>query len=143
MQIRHLLNILEQAGDDTDKISRSAFLYMDPKDPKDQFGQCSTCYSWLPERRRCKFFSKDDEVLGSMSCGLYTHGTPTEKQPIIKSTTPEEAGLVNTAVRCENCSWFSDGECGLFKLLVDQLPDTFDLGSKVESKGCCNAFQAK
>lgn len=143
MNIRELIRIVEQEGNDSDRINRSAFLYMDPKEPEDQFAQCSTCYNWKPESRLCKYFSNNDEVLGSMSCGLYTHGVPTEKQPVIESTTPEEAGLINTSVRCENCSWFVDRECELFKLLMAQLPDTFDLDPAVNPRGCCNAFQSK
>lgn len=143
MNIRDLITLVEQEGNDPERINRSAFLYMAPKEPVDQFAQCGTCYNWKPESRHCKYFSPDDEVLGSMSCGLYAHGTPTEKQPVIEATTPEEAGAVNMAVRCENCSWFSDEECGLFKLLMARLPDTFDLDPAVDAKGCCNAFQPK
>ena len=142
MNINDLIQIAEQEGDDSGLINRSAFLYMDPKEPAEEFAQCGTCYNWKPESRRCKYFSDDDEVLGSMSCGLYAHGTPSERQPVIEATTPEEAGAVNTAVRCENCSWFGNGECGLFKLLMARLPDTFDLDPAVDAQGCCNAFQS-
>ena len=141
MNIQDIIQLNEQEDPDLDKITRSTFLYMDPQDPENEFAQCSTCYNWLPSKRRCKYFSKDDEVLGSMSCNLYAHGTPTDKQPIINATTPEEAGAVNEAVRCENCSWFSNKTCGFFKLLVNQLPDTFDIDPAVDSKGCCNAWQ--
>lgn len=141
MNILDLLQLSEQELDNSGKINRSTFLYMDPKDPEDEFAQCSTCYSWLPGKNRCKFFSKTDEVLGSMSCGLYTHGTPTDKQPIINAVTPEEAGLVSESVRCENCSWYVNKECDLFKLLNEKIPDAFDLDPVVNAKGCCNAWQ--
>lgn len=141
MNINDIITLKEQEDRETNKINRSAFLYMDPKDPVDDFAQCSTCYNWLPTKRLCKYFSKEDEILGSMSCGLYAHGIPTDKQPIIDAVTPEDAGLVSDSVRCENCSWFSNGECGLFKLLMARLPDEFDLDPAVDAKGCCNAWQ--
>lgn len=141
MNIKDLLELSEQETKQSNKITRSTFLYMDPKDPEDQFAQCNTCYNWLPSKNRCKLFSKTDKVLGSMSCGLYTHGTPTDKQPIIDSVTPEEAGLVKESVRCENCSWFKNNECDFFKFLMARMPDEFDLDPAVNAKGCCNAWQ--
>src|ERR1051325_9723924 len=55
--------------------------------------------------------------------------------------TPEQAGYVQGQVRCENCSWYDDGTCGLYQMLMEKMPDVFDLETSVEAQGCCNAWQ--
>jgi hypothetical protein len=111
---------------------------MAPKPPTNEFAQCSTCINFIAARKRCKLFSARDVVQPTATCGLYAHGKPTDDEPL-SSTTPKEAGYVDAAVRCENCSWF-DGECGLYKLLNKQ-GDTFALDPDVNAKGCCNGWQ--
>lgn len=124
------------------KIDRSAFIYMQPKEPVSSFAQCSTCAQFLPTKRRCAIFTGNDKVVKTASCALYVHGIPHDDQQIINSTNPQEAGYINASVRCENCEHF-DGRntCQLFAKLNNQLPDMFDLDTNVNSKGCCNAWQ--
>lgn len=127
---------------ESEKIDRSAFLYMAPKGDEKQFAQCGTCTLFLPTKQRCGIYHKDDRVVANASCGLYISGEPKDNQPITNVVTPEESGYYKGQVRCENCSWF-DGEstCELYVELNENLSDVFDLDIKVEPKGCCNAFQ--
>jgi hypothetical protein len=139
--MRALIDIITEAANLPEKIERNAFIYMAPKPPAEQFAQCETCLHFIPDHR-CGIFSEKDRVKANASCGLYLHGTPSDKT-CRSIVTPEEAGYVDGAVRCQNCSWFDDGECGLFKTLMEQLPEVFSLDTKVDEHGCCNAFQAK
>lgn len=142
MNIRDLIRIVEQAGDSR-KIDRSAFLYMDPKEPVDEFAQCGTCQHFMPGMLRCTLFGDNDKVVADASCALYTHGKPNDDQEITNAVTPKSAGYVLGQVRCENCTWFKNGKCDLFLLLVEKLPDAFDLDPAVDAKGCCNGWQSK
>jgi hypothetical protein len=81
------------------------------------------------------------KVNAAASCGLYVPGKPVSSgfaQPLV---TPKESGLVERKVRCENCTFAVDGAriCGLFSALNDSLPSMFDLDTKIEPQGCCNA----
>lgn len=124
------------------KITRDAFLYLDPRGPKARFAQCATCRDWVSGDRRCVIIGPRTMVSGTMSCGFYVHGKP---QPPGTTTTarvtPEEAGLVDREVRCENCVHFSSrvDECELFRLLNKEHGDIFDLDIAVDAHGCCNA----
>jgi len=141
--MRKLIDLLEAAGyKKGDKIGRWAFLYMEPKTPEDakEFAQCSTCKMFLPGKKRCGIFGPDDEVKALASCGLYLQGKSHDNQKIQNIVTPEAAGYVEGAARCENCSWYKDGTCGLFADLDKAMSDTFELGSNVSPKGCCNAW---
>jgi hypothetical protein len=121
------------------KVTRDAFLYLDPKAPKESFAQCSTCVLMMPGTTTCAIHGPDLDVKGA-SCGLYVHGTPTDDQPQQKLVTPEESGFVRREVRCENCRFFEEGDtCALFVKLNDALPEIFDLETKVADQGCCNA----
>lgn len=140
MDIREFIKIIEQAGEGS-KLNRTTFLYMDPKDPEDEFAQCSTCYHFLPDSKRCLLFGENDEVIANASCNLYVHGTPEDDRELLNSITPDAAGYLKGQVRCENCSWFNkDSTCGLYQEL-NKLKDIFDLDTKVDPKGCCNGFQ--
>lgn len=123
------------------KIKRDAFLYMDPKSPKDSFAQCGTCLMFTGTG--CTILGKT-KITKDMTCGLYVRGKPQlhlkgKEQSLV---TPKEAGLVDIQVRCENCR-YGGGDCGLFKTLNDKLPDMFDLDVKIDPKGCCNGFTKK
>ena len=67
----------------------------------------------MPGKKRCGIFGPDDVVKASASCGLYLQGKPHDDQPIQAIVSPEAAGYVEGKVRCENCSWYDDGICGL------------------------------
>jgi len=142
MDMRKLINLLEKSTYKRGgKIGRWAFLYMEPTPAKSEnFAQCSTCQLFMPGKQRCGIFGKDDVVKANGSCGLYLQGVPHDDQPIQDIVTPEASGYVEANVRCENCGWFENGSCGLFVMLDDKIPDTFDLGGKVDAKGCCNAW---
>lgn len=146
----------------TEKNTRDAFLYLEPKKKKlrKEFAQCSTCRMFVPDEYTegkidlCIIHGSDVKVGEGYSCGMYApwpKGTPEEKvmQNHAKelsgglpgSFTPEESGLVEREVRCENCEFHrpDEGECGLYALLNKKMPDYFDLDVKVEPHGCCNA----
>lgn len=123
------------------KIKRDAFLYMDPKPPKDSFAQCGTCLMFTGTG--CTILGST-KITKGMTCGLYVRGKPQynlkgKEQSLV---TPKEAGLIDHQVRCENCR-YGGGDCKLFEMLNDRLPDTFDLDTKIDPKGCCNAFTRK
>jgi len=140
MDMRSIISLVEKAYKKGDKIGRWAFLYLEPKTPMDDFAQCSTCELFLPGKERCGIFGPNDKVVANASCGLYIQGQPHDEQPIQDIVTPDEAGYVLGQVRCENCSWFENNGCNLFKMLDEKMPDVFDLGDKVKAKGCCNAW---
>lgn len=142
MDMREIINLLEKSTYDRGgKIGRWAFLYMEPRSSSTKdFAQCGTCQLFMPGKERCGIFGKDDVVKAEASCGLYLQGQPRDDQPVQAIVTPEEAGYVEAKVRCENCGWFKDGKCGLFAMLDESFPDTFDLKSKVSPTGCCNAW---
>ena len=140
MNMREFIKIVEEANSSS-KLDRSVLLYMDPKEPKDKFAQCSSCAHFMPESQRCTLFEKNDKVIANASCNLYAHGDPSDEQEILGSITPKAAGYVTGQVRCENCSWMnSNNTCGLFQEL-NKLKDIFDLDTKIDPKGCCNGFQ--
>lgn len=123
------------------KILRDAFLYMDPKPPSKEFGQCETCFMWVKDADLCTIHGKSVEIDGDDSCSLYVHGKPVlEKDSVIrKLVTAEESGLIGRDVRCENCKFFNKGDvCGLFDRLNKEMPDIYDLDVKVLPYGCCN-----
>jgi Pyruvate/2-oxoacid:ferredoxin oxidoreductase delta subunit len=136
------LSLMDRAigrRDASGKIKRDAFLYLPPQAPADQHAQCGTCYTFCGEERNRCAIQGDTRVTKEMSCGLYEHGEPHD-QEIRAVYTPEQVGLVDRQVRCENCV-ASDGEggCNLYKKLNAALPDMFDLDERIEAKGCCNA----
>ena len=123
------------------KTDRSSFLYMEANPPIKDFAQCSTCQHFMPKSKKCTLFSPKDNVVAEGACGLYAQGIASDDQVITSAVTPKVAGYIVGAVRCENCSWFDKGSCGLYETLMKKMPDVFDLNTKVSPKGCCNAFQ--
>jgi len=121
------------------KVTRDAFLYLDPKPPVTRFAQCGTCRLFTPDRSLCAVIGM--RVSPRASCGLYVHGTPTEDQPVARSVTAHEAGLVSRQVRCENCTFYrpANSRCHLFYELNQLHPAIFDLEVPVDAHGCCNA----
>lgn len=124
----------------TAKITRAAFLYLEPQDSlrPEVFAQCKSC-ALFERTGLCSAMGR--RVTASASCGMYMQGRRVHKP--ISTYTPEELGYVNTAVRCENCKWGGPGktECRLFTKLNAQNPEIFDLDAKISPKGCCNGFQ--
>ena len=124
------------------KLSRDAFLYLNPEPGVDDFAQCSSCQDWVREDNRCVIHGPRVRVPGSASCGFYICG---DVQPPGTQTealvTAEESGLVDRKVRCENCQWGgpSTYKCRFFAGLNERLPEIFDLDENIEPKGCCNA----
>jgi hypothetical protein len=144
------------------RVTRDAFLYFDPKSPEKQFAQCSTCRKYVPKKflgasapfDLCIEHGSKVEVGPGWSCGMYSvwpKGSPdavvmrnhaSELKPGLPgSVTPEESGLVDREVRCENCGFFQSAacKCGLYAALNLLLPRVFDLDSAVDEYGCCNA----
>lgn len=126
------------------KLKRDAFLYLDPRfQPKARFAQCSTCRDWVADRH-CVIHGPKITVRSTASCGFYVWGVPhpagTETRMRV---TPEESGLVDREVRCENCRHYDPkgSECEFYDKLNVELPDLFDLDVKVDKQGCCNAQQ--
>src|SRR5689334_9403073 len=107
-----LKQLITEAKFEMKKITRDAFLYLEPKEPKDQFAQCGTCRMFTG--KSCSILGKT-KVTKDMSCGLYVHGpiSPSLAGKEVASYTAKEAGLVNRAVRCENCRSFDNGVCML------------------------------
>lgn len=123
--------------------NRSAFVYMTPKEPKDQFAQCATCVSFISDKNRCVLFGEDDEVVAEASCTLYAHGEPPKGAKPQNSVSLEQAGYVVEQVRCENCKWFDSKEsiCDLYVTLNKKDPKNFQLDINVDAKGCCNGWE--
>ena len=141
--MRNIISLME-ARKGSNKITRSAFIYLEPKpDESEQFAQCGTCFMFMPGRKRCSIFGPDDVVVANASCGLYVHGEPYDEQLIRDAVTPEAAGYVKEQVRCENCVWYKSGKCGLFALLNSADSGAFDLEESVKAKACCNGWQAR
>lgn len=123
------------------RITRSAFLYMDPVGGCEPFAQCASCRFWRPMMRRCALFITDPDVEADATCGLYVAGRPSDYQMQNPTVWPKDAGFETRQVRCENCHWYQDREqrCHLFYSLNDHMPDVFDLDVRVHPHGCCNA----
>lgn len=120
------------------KITRAAFLYLSPKEPRNQFADCQTCRLYLRAIKRCAILP--GPVQPEDSCGLYIHGKPNDRQPMTpRVVTREEAGFVTGPVRCENCAYGGD-HCRMFAALNATLPQMFDLDETIDPKGCCNGW---
>lgn len=114
-----------------EKIDRSAFVYLEGQD--DTFAQCGSC-AFGPDKCALMGGNPVDPEVGS--CALYVPGEPIG-QPIAQLD-PEEIGYVEHPVRCENCRYFDNGNCGLFAEINQAFPDQFQLDEKVQPYGCCN-----
>jgi len=122
-----------------DKLTRDAFIYLPPNGDK----QCGTCRDFSPQHQLCAIHGPNVKVVAGMSCGLYVEGEFHGAREIRTVVTPEESGLVDREVRCENCKWGGPEEyvCRLFRMLNQFMPDVFELDTEIEPKGCCNAQQ--
>src|SRR5262245_34472356 len=122
------------------KINRDAFLYLDPVRPLGSFAQCNTCRDWVTGDRRCYIHGRKVTVPGTASCGFYVHGPVRPAGTSVYAwVTPEESGLVNREVRCENCKYLEEENvCGLFRKLNTWHHEMFELEETVDKHGCCN-----
>jgi len=149
----------------SEKITRAAFLYMDPstKSPQDEFAQCDTCRMFVPAGEaaptaRCVVLGSKQKVGPEYSCGLYSVWPKGKPDPHVvlqhamelsrglpASVSAAEAGLVERQVRCENCEFYQEGssDCHLYWTLNKSLPGLFELDIHVDKHGCCNAQTAK
>lgn len=150
-KIISLLKKAEDTDKQIDKVSRDAFIYLEPQTRKARtkltknFAQCSTCPMWTgKESLTCTIHGGAVEVKGSMSCGYYTPGSPMpeaagEEHLLV---TPEESGLIEADVRCENCAYMdhTNKVCKLYSQMNKAMPTVFNLDENVEEKACCNAW---
>ena len=144
------------------KITRDAFIYLDPVSnaPKQKFAQCAECRLWVPGFKSggCVIHGSAVTVKATMSCAFFVTwptgkpdpGTASAQLAELKKTippavTPQQSGLVDRQVRCENCAHFDAKRsiCFLFEKLNKVLPEIFALKPQVNAYGCCNAQESK
>jgi hypothetical protein len=148
-----------------EKIERDAFLFLHhDKAPAATFAQCGPCRMFIPNEYlesgagdRCILHGSKVKLNKDYSCGFmcqWPKGSPNPEvikdhaaeiaKNIPGSVTPEQSGLVERPVRCENCDYFDadDSECGLYKMLNKKLPQVFSLDIEVKPSSCCNANTA-
>jgi hypothetical protein len=149
-------------AENQEKITRDAFLYFPPhpNSPEDEAAQCITCRKFVPNSYTkgtvdlCIEHGSKVKVGEQWSCGLYSNwpkGPPNPEvirdhakelsKGIPGSVTPEQSGLVDRQVRCQNC-FFYETKCNLYLMLNKALPEYFDLDANVNRYGCCNANTA-
>lgn len=120
-------------------MKRSDFIYLDHRGDKDTFAQCASCKMFLAKHKICSLHGKHVRIEPTMSCNVYCYGGPadeSEMEHVSAAFTPEQSGLVNRPVRCENCRYLlGDNVCNLFAML--------NLDPKVDKHGCCNANQPR
>lgn len=144
-----------------EKLGRDTFLYMEPPEgyyKPQEFAQCETCRKYIRESVQCIELGPNPRITDDKSCCLYSPwplGKPNpevvrnhltelrqaEKRGAHDFVTPEEAGLVQRQVRCENCYYFDedDSDCELYEMLNKAFPQCFDLEERVKPLACCNA----
>jgi hypothetical protein len=127
------------------RIWRDAFLYMDPRPPRAEFGQCGTCGAFIAAKERCYWHRAIDRIDADDSCGLYVHGEAMKRVTPTGAVTPEISGLYDGEVRCRNCRFSEKGatRCGLYVALNEALPAVFTLDTRIDPHGCCNAFEPR
>jgi len=115
------------------RITRSTFLYLEGTNAT--FAQCGSC---VFGKTRCAIMGDAKVSAAIGSCNFYIKGVPISERPIA-NLTADQAGYVERRVRCENCKFFGQGHCGLYRQLNKELPELFNLAEKVSRYGCCNA----
>lgn len=96
---------------------------------------------WDAKQNRCAILGSGVLVTGDMSCGEFVPGKPGEDIQLHQDLSPKDVGLVRRPVRCENCRFFNPtaSTCGLFEDLNQRMPEKWNLDTKVDAQGCCNA----
>lgn len=134
----------QDSADVSEKIQRDAFLFMKARGAKKKFAQCATCMHFIDDKGLCFLMDEKTEIKPGKSCGQYSPGKNATSATPSKSTTPEEAGLVDRQVRCEDCMFFdakteARTHCDFYTQLNEILPHVFDLDRYVGEYDCCNA----
>lgn len=128
------------AGTPSQKITRDAFLYLEPKGSEANFAQCSTCKFRVGGALVCALMGgKKVAPLGT--CGLYGEGNGVSG--ILERLTPDEIGYTVRPVRCQNCVFGGSPQCKLYEMLNAQHPQLFALDVAIKPHGCCNANSPK
>jgi hypothetical protein len=135
--IIHMLRVSGEKRVPVEKIKRDAFLYL--KGSGKDFAQCGTCWLFNPEKERCAILGPEFEVDDDDACNFYLKGEPQKDLKLVARVTPKNAGFVDRKVRCENCRFYDNNECKLYVRLNKELPDIFDLETKIDPRSCCNA----
>jgi broad specificity phosphatase PhoE len=111
------------------------------------YAQCTSCKMFISSKAVCSLHGMDVKIKGSMSCSLhaYGHADESELQHVSAAFTPQESGLVDRQVRCENCKFYceEDSDCELFEFLNGEVGVAFALNDKVDKHGCCTAQTPK
>jgi len=119
------------------KIKRDAFLYLEGNNAK--FAQCGSCaLGWST----CAIMGNTRVSPVKGSCGFYIKGQPTPDRHIA-NLTRAQTGYVERPVRCENCRFYGQGHCGLYRALNKNMGAIFDLDEKVDAEACCNANEER
>jgi hypothetical protein len=147
-----------------DKVTRAAFIYLEPK-PRDDngtFAQCWSCRMFVPEVTgldggRCIIHGSKVDIDADDSCGFYVDWPTEDGEPnpqvvhdhaeelaknIPGSVTPEESGLIDDRVQCHRCAFAEAGAtvCGLYRSLSRARPRIVDLDDRIKPHACCNAW---
>lgn len=121
----------------SEKITRDAFLYLEPKgiEDREQFAQCGTC-AFRFDKDRCALMGQSKIDFQDGTCSMYSEGKPMFLAPFMNYT-HDQIGYTQRQVRCENCKYGGE-ECQLYTQLNKVFPQAFDLDTKIDSYGCCN-----
>lgn len=147
------------------KVTRDAFLYLEPKHNEEDFAQCGPCRMFVGEGHgfdegRCILHGTRVEIDDDDSCGFMAEwptpdGAPNPEvvldharelhEGIPGSVTPKESGLVDRRVQCHRCKFANAAvsRCGLYEKLNAAFPEIFDLDPKIKRHACCNAQSPK
>lgn len=128
------------------KITRDAFLYMEPEDDNPQFAQCDVCRFVVRQKDGlfCALMGLK-EVKKYGSCALFVDGPAVRE--MLADLDPKVIGYVEKQVRCENCKFGGGSLCELYVGLnaMSRVPglgcNSFHLNPKIHPQGCCNAWQ--
>lgn len=126
----------------SEKITRDAFLYLEPKgiEDKEQFAQCGTCLHRFGTDR-CALMGDTKIQFKDGTCAMYAEGMPKFFVPFADYS-KEEIGYTERQVRCENCK-YGGSNCQLYTALNKAFPQAFDLDTKIDEYGCCNGNSPK
>jgi len=142
--IRHAKKVAAPTGGKLDRISLG---FVSPPEGRDvpDFGQCSACVSF-DGKRLCRKFGPHDAVKPGGSCDLFVYGVPQQMgDEEFEGASAAESGYVERQVRCGNCRSAREGatRCGLYAMLNQAQPETFQLDETITPQSCCNLQRGK